>query len=203
MWRPAIRVVMVRRLGFDGNSAKKSPLKWLVVGGGGRHRFQRQGHHCQTRLPPWDRCCHFADAAQVVCFSLVSGHGVVGAARPSGHDAPRLVRHSGALLWTDFLQRCDLCLRPDLQWPTGSAFGSLRLVIWASSVAFTVLPVLLVMMAIERIGPGLTAQMDMIGPMSTVSWGVLLLDEPFNGRIIAGTNLVVSGVFWVTRAARV
>jgi drug/metabolite transporter (DMT)-like permease len=59
------------------------------------------------------------------------------------------------------------------------------------------------MMAIERIGPDLTAQMGMIGPMSTVSWGVLLLDEPFNGWIIAGTILVVSGVFWVTRAARV
>jgi len=63
--------------------------------------------------------------------------------------------------------------------------------------------VLLVMMAIERIGPGLTAQTGMIGPMSTVSLGVLLLDEPFNGWIIAGTILVVSGVFWVTRAARI
>jgi drug/metabolite transporter (DMT)-like permease len=72
-----------------------------------------------------------------------------------------------------------------------------------NAIACTVLPVLLVMMAIERIGPGLTAQIGMIGPMSTVSMGVLLLDEPFNGWIIAGTILVVSGVFWVTRAARV
>jgi drug/metabolite transporter (DMT)-like permease len=59
------------------------------------------------------------------------------------------------------------------------------------------------MMAIERIGPGLTAQTGMIGPMSTVSLGVWLLDEAFNVWIIAGTILVVSGVFWVTRAARV
>jgi drug/metabolite transporter (DMT)-like permease len=72
-----------------------------------------------------------------------------------------------------------------------------------NAIACTVLPVLLVMMAIERIGPGLTAQTGMIGPMSTVSLGVMLLDEPFNGWIIAGTILVVSGVFWVTRAARV
>ena len=72
-----------------------------------------------------------------------------------------------------------------------------------NAIACTVLPVLLVMMAIERIGPGLTAQTGMIGPMSTVSLGVLLLDEPFNGWIITGTILVVSGVFWVTRAARV
>ena len=72
-----------------------------------------------------------------------------------------------------------------------------------NAIVCTVLPVLLVMMAIERIGPGLTAQTGMIGPMSTVSLGVMLLDEPFNGWIIAGTILVVSGVFWVTRAARV
>jgi len=56
-------------------------------------------------------------------------------------------------------------------------------------------------MAIERIGPGLTAQTGMIGPMSTISMGVLLLGEPFNAWIIAGTGLVVSGVFWVTRPA--
>jgi drug/metabolite transporter (DMT)-like permease len=59
------------------------------------------------------------------------------------------------------------------------------------------------MMAIERIGPGLTAQAGMIGPISTVSLGALLLDEAFNGWIIAGTILVVSGVFGVTRAARI
>ena len=77
-------------------------------------------------------------------------------------------------------------------------------VLWLSvlnATACTALPVLLVMMAIERIGPGLTAQTGMIGPMSTISMGVLILGEPFNAWIIAGTGLVVSGVFWVTRPA--
>ena len=77
-------------------------------------------------------------------------------------------------------------------------------VLWLSvlnATACTALPVLLVMMAIERIGPGLTAQTGMIGPMSTISMGVWLLGEPFNAWIIAGTGLVVSGVFWVTRPA--
>jgi drug/metabolite transporter (DMT)-like permease len=77
-------------------------------------------------------------------------------------------------------------------------------VLWLSllnATACTVLPVLLVMMAIERIGPGLTAQTGMIGPMSTLLMGVWLLDEPFNIWIIAGTALVLSGVFWVTRPA--
>jgi drug/metabolite transporter (DMT)-like permease len=75
-------------------------------------------------------------------------------------------------------------------------------VLWLSllnAVVCTALPVLLVMMAIERIGPGLTAQTGMIGPMSTLLMGVLILGEPFNEWIIAGTVLVLSGVFWVTR----
>jgi len=77
-------------------------------------------------------------------------------------------------------------------------------VLWLSllnAIACTALPVLLVMMAIERIGPGLTAQTGMIGPMSTLLMGVWLLDEPFNLWILAGTTLVLSGVFWVTRPA--
>lgn len=64
----------------------------------------------------------------------------------------------------------------------------------------TVLPVLMVMMAIERIGPGLTAQAGMIGPMSTLLMGVFILGEPFNLWIVAGTLLVLAGVWWVTRA---
>ena len=77
-------------------------------------------------------------------------------------------------------------------------------VLWLSllnATACTVLPVLLVMMAIERIGPGLTAQTGMVGPMSTLLMGVWILGEPFNIWIIAGTTLVLSGVFWVTRSA--
>jgi drug/metabolite transporter (DMT)-like permease len=64
----------------------------------------------------------------------------------------------------------------------------------------TFAPVVMVMMAIERIGAGLASQTGMVGPMSTIAMGVWLLDEPFNGWIVAGTALVVAGVFMVTRA---
>lgn len=77
-------------------------------------------------------------------------------------------------------------------------------VLWLSllnATACTALPVVLVMMAIERIGPSLTAQTGMVGPMSTVIMGVWILGEPFNGWIVAGTVLVLGGVFWVTRPA--
>ncbi|PUE53242.1 DMT family transporter [Limnohabitans parvus] len=79
-------------------------------------------------------------------------------------------------------------------------------VIWLSllnATACTAVPVVLVMMAIERIGSGLTAQTGMIGPMSTLLMGVVLLGEPFNIWIVGGTVLVLSGVFWVTRAPKV
>ena len=69
-----------------------------------------------------------------------------------------------------------------------------------NALACTVLPVWLVMTAIERIGSALTAQSGMVGPLATVALGVLLLDEPFNLSIIAGTALVLGGVFMVSRA---
>ena len=75
-------------------------------------------------------------------------------------------------------------------------------VLWLSllnALACTVTPVWLVMMAIERIGPGLTAQTGMIGPMATIVMGVWILDEPLNAWIGAGTLLVLGGVFMVTR----
>ncbi len=68
-----------------------------------------------------------------------------------------------------------------------------------NAVACTVAPVLMVMMAIERIGAALTAQTGMIGPMSTIALGVLLWNEPLNVWISAGTLLVLGGVFIVSK----
>jgi len=63
-------------------------------------------------------------------------------------------------------------------------------------------PVLLVMMAIERIGPALSAQTGMVGPMSTIAMGALILGEPFTAWIAAGTVLVIAGIFVFTRTPR-
>lgn len=64
----------------------------------------------------------------------------------------------------------------------------------------TFAPVIMVMMAIERIGATLTAQTGMIGPLSTLLLGVWLLGEPFNTWIAAGTLLVLAGVALLARA---
>jgi drug/metabolite transporter (DMT)-like permease len=76
-------------------------------------------------------------------------------------------------------------------------------VIWLSVLNATVctaVPVLLVMMAIERIGPNLVAQTGMIGPMSTILMGVLILGEPFTAWVAAGSVLVIAGIYVFTRA---
>jgi len=100
---------------------------------------------------------------------------------------------------------CVLCIAQFLVLRPLSAAQVATPVLWLSllnATACTALPVLLVMMAIERIGPALTAQTGMIGPMATILMGVLILDEPLNTWIVGGTVLVVAGIFMFTRSAR-
>ena len=97
---------------------------------------------------------------------------------------------------------CGFCLLQFVLLRPLSAAAVAPEVLWLSllnAVACTAAPVLMVMMAIERIGSGLTAQTGMVGPMSTIAMGVWILGEPFNAWVVAGTVLVVSGVLWVTR----
>ncbi len=63
----------------------------------------------------------------------------------------------------------------------------------------TFAPVLMLMMAIERIGAAPAAQIGMIGPMATIVMGVLLLGEPLTPIIAAGTLLVMGGVWLLAK----
>jgi drug/metabolite transporter (DMT)-like permease len=75
-------------------------------------------------------------------------------------------------------------------------------VLWLSVLNATVCtfaPVLMVMMAIERIGASLTAQAGSIGPISTILMAVLLLGETFTAWVAAGTVLVVAGIWLLAR----
>ena len=89
--------------------------------------------------------------------------------------------------------------------PLDAAFNVAPQVIWLSVVnamLCTVVPVLMVMMAIERIGPSLAAQTGMVGPMSTILMGVVLLGEPFTVWVAAGTVLVITGIFVFSRSGK-
>ncbi|MBK9573790.1 MAG: DMT family transporter [Rhodoferax sp.] len=101
---------------------------------------------------------------------------------------------------------CGLCIAQFLLLRPMTAALVAPQVIWLSilnATLCTAVPVLMVMMAIERIGAGLAAQTGMVGPMSTILMGVLILGEPFTAWVAAGTVLVIAGVFVVSRAGRV
>ena len=99
---------------------------------------------------------------------------------------------------------CVCCiLQFVLMRPLDTAFAVAPAVLWLSllnAIGCTVIPVLLVMMAIERIGAGLAAQIGMVGPLSTISMGVLLLGEPFTAWVVAGTVFVFMGIYVCSRA---
>jgi drug/metabolite transporter (DMT)-like permease len=100
---------------------------------------------------------------------------------------------------------CLLCLAQFALLRPWSAALVAPEVLWLSllnATLCTAVPVLMVMMAIERIGAGLTAQTGMIGPMSTILMGVVLLGEPFTAWVAAGTALVIAGIFVFTRSKR-
>lgn len=89
--------------------------------------------------------------------------------------------------------------------PVASALAVAPQVIWLSllnATLCTVVPVLMVMMAVERIGPSLTAQTGMVGPLSTILMGVWLLGEPFTPVVGVGTLLVLAGIYVFTRSRR-
>jgi drug/metabolite transporter (DMT)-like permease len=100
---------------------------------------------------------------------------------------------------------CVLCIAQFLLLrPVGAAFAVAPEVIWLSVLnasLCTAVPVLLVMMAIERLGPAMTAQSGMVGPISTILMGVVILGEPFTVWIAAGSVLVIAGIFVFSRSA--
>ena len=119
----------------------------------------------------------------------------------SGEEVKRL----GALRLTG-LATTVACLLGIAQFlvlrPLNSAFAVAPAVLWLSllnATLCTFAPVLMVMMAIERIGATLAAQTGMIGPMSTILMGALILGEPFTPWVAAGTLLVLSGVWLLTK----
>ena len=119
----------------------------------------------------------------------------------SGEEVKRL----GALRLTGLATSvaCLLCIvQFALLRPWQSAWQVATPVLWLSllnATLCTFAPVLMVMMAIERIGPALAAQTGMVGPMSTLLMGVVILGEPFTGWIAAGTVLVLVGIWLLAR----
>ena len=118
----------------------------------------------------------------------------------SGEEVKRL----GALRLTGLATTvaCLLCIAQFFLLRPLSAMAVAPEVIWLSvlnATACTFAPVLMVMMAIERIGPALAAQTGMVGPMSTLLMGVVILGAPLTAGIAAGTVVVLVGIWLLAR----
>jgi drug/metabolite transporter (DMT)-like permease len=114
------------------------------------------------------------------------------------------VRRLGALRLTGLASSvaCIICIVQFWMLRPLSAMAVAAPVLWLSLLNATVCtfaPVLMVMMAIERIGAPLTAQAGAIGPLSTIFMAVVLLGEPFSIWVAAGTALVLAGIWLLAR----
>ena len=119
----------------------------------------------------------------------------------SGQEVQRL----GSLRLTGLATSvaCVLCIAQYLVLrPAGSALELPAAVWWLSvlnAVACTFAPVLMIMMAIERVGASVASQAGMVGPVFTIALGALLLGEPLTVWVVLGTVLVMLGVALLTR----
>ena len=66
----------------------------------------------------------------------------------------------------------------------------------------TVAPVFMTMTAVQRIGAGIASQAGMIGPVSTLFLGAVILSEPVTTWQLAGTALVLAGIYLLSRMKR-
>jgi drug/metabolite transporter (DMT)-like permease len=68
-----------------------------------------------------------------------------------------------------------------------------------NGILCTVMPVFMTMVAVQRIGAGAASQAGMIGPVSTLFLGAVILSEPVTSWQLAGTGLVLAGIYLLSK----
>jgi drug/metabolite transporter (DMT)-like permease len=68
-----------------------------------------------------------------------------------------------------------------------------------NAVFCTILPVFMTMAAVQRIGAATASQAGMVGPVSTLFLGALVLGEPITAIQLAGTVLVLAGIYMLSK----
>ncbi|WP_292938056.1 DMT family transporter [Noviherbaspirillum sp.] len=118
----------------------------------------------------------------------------------SGH----LVRRVGAMRLVAYAM-CSACVACIVQFFLLRPVSMLTQpvpVYWLSlvnAVFCTVFPVFLTMIAVARIGAATASQAGMVGPVSTLFMGAVILGEPVTGIQLAGTALVLAGIYLLSR----
>jgi drug/metabolite transporter (DMT)-like permease len=132
----------------------------------------------------------FGSAMAYACYLVYSGEEV---------------RRLGSLRLTGLATTvaCVLCIAQFLLTKPLAAAAVAPQVLWLSvlnATLCTFAPVLMVMMAIERVGATVAAQTGMVGPVSTILMGVVILGEPFTPWIALGTVCVLAGIWMLAKA---
>jgi len=117
------------------------------------------------------------------------------------------VKRLGALRLTGYATSvaCILCIAQFFVLRDSAAMIVSRDVIWLAvlnATLCTFVPVLLIMMSIERIGAGITAQIGMLGPLSTIALSNIFLNETLTLWMAGGTLLVLLGIWMLMMAKR-
>jgi drug/metabolite transporter (DMT)-like permease len=115
-----------------------------------------------------------------------------------------IVKRIGSIRLTAYasMVACVACIVQFLVMRPMSALVLPVEVYWLSvmnALISTVLPIFMVMTAIARVGAPLTSQVGLVGPVSTMLLGAIFLGESIGLAQMAGTALVLAGVYVVTR----
>ena len=185
---PAVVLLLARLL----LGQRTQPRQWLAMALAYAGLGLVFGHELRLQGPQvgWGAALVLGSTVSYALYLLYSG---------------QVVKRIGALRLTGWASSvaCVLCLlqfavlRPLASltaWPP--AVGWLSLL---NGTVCTVLPVWLVMRAIEAIGPARTAQYGMVGPVSTLLLGVGVLGEPFTVWVASGSLCVLAGVTLLAR----
>jgi drug/metabolite transporter (DMT)-like permease len=107
------------------------------------------------------------------------------------------VRRFGSLRLTGLASNvaCALCIAQFCLLRPWHAWAEFTPAVWELSLFnatfCTVMPMWMVMRSMELIGASHTAQVGMIGPISTVALAVWILDEPFTLTLLAGIAILI------------
>ena len=139
----------------------------------------------------WGAALVLGSALSYAIYLIVSGEAVarLGAMRLTGLAT---------------LVACALCLAQYCLLRPWHSWMSFAPAVWelslGNALVCTVLPLWMVMRAMELIGSAHTAQMAMVGPIATLLLSVWLLHEPFTAPLALGTVLVLAGTALLPRA---
>ncbi|MGH6622538.1 MAG: DMT family transporter [Burkholderiaceae bacterium] len=145
----------------------------------------------QSTNVPWGAFLVFASAVCYAAYLVVSGE---------------LVRKIGAIRLTSYAM-CVSTIAVGVHFLVANPISTLQQpvpVYWLSvlnAAVCTVLPVFATMLAVERIGAGRTSMAAMVGPVATIALAWFFLDETVTAWQMAGTALVLAGVYVLSTAA--